>query len=180
MWRTIIIPLLLLPALARGELNLDQSTYRNRALSVRVNIPEEWTPSTQTGYPSLLLQLSAAKGQAIISLATGQLARDQDLPGFIQHNKQALQKMGYRELRVIRDKLMPASTVWDLSGRSPDKLSALRQFYMAVARRVFIITLTCPPAEVKQHLYLPAQLLTELKRPPARAAEEAQTQGNLH
>jgi hypothetical protein len=131
---------------ARAELDLDETLFRDKRIGVRMSIPEGWTPSTQTGYPALLLVLQ--RPDASISLASGWLASGGRLAEHVAGNASAMRRAG---LLVLASRPGPGRSGWELSARREDGVREVRQLFVTNGggdRRVFILTLVAAPARI--------------------------------
>ena len=140
----LVLAVVVMPAAARADLDLDTSVFRHKGLGLRLSVPEGWVPSEQTGYPSLILILASVQTQATISLSAGTLGGRETLRDYVARNGRAL---GAVKVRVIHTRpIAGQSALWELAAstqRGPS--TEIRQLYLAKGQTVLVLTLCCPP-----------------------------------
>jgi hypothetical protein len=141
-----IVAVLLLPRLTAAGLDLDEMVFRDKTVGVRLTIPDGWIPSTQTGFPSILLLLTSPKNKATISLATGLLPRGRRLLDYVAENNRGLSSAG---VPVSSVESVPGMAAWEVSAASRRGI-AVRQIYLASKDRVFVFTLCAPSVQIAQ------------------------------
>jgi hypothetical protein len=133
---------------AHADTDLDETLFRDRKHGVRINIPEGWTPSVQTGYPSLLLLMAPIRGEGQLSLAVGLRPSGKSLRDIVSYNNEGIVRLGLR-IKSVRPATIFGRQVLEVAASSRGKIE-IRQIYLAEAQRVFILTLSCPSDEVVQ------------------------------
>ncbi len=139
--------LLLAASPARAALDADEAVYRHKKLGVTLALPDGWYPTTQTGYPSLLLLLLEPTG-ASLSLSAGALSPSLTLAAFLEENNRGLRKAGLLVLGT-RSVNLGTRSVIEVTARREDSSRELRQVYLAQGSRVFVLTLCAPPARAQ-------------------------------
>jgi hypothetical protein len=152
------------PAPARGELEPNSTTYRNKELGMKIGIPEGWQPSVHTGFPAVLLWLTAPQ-RGSINLATDDLAPGQDLRQYVRESMKGFYVINLKDLNAKPKRIMGEDT-WLVSAVRGS--SALRQVYSAHGRRVVILTLACPPHQLANGMHTLEELLGSLEIAPGR------------
>jgi hypothetical protein len=146
-----IVALCLVSVPAWAEFDVDETLFRDAKLGVKLPLPEGWTPSTQTGYPSLHLLLFAPDGKSSISLAAGTLAAGQSLRDYVLDSRQSLQRVGVHVTSTAQTSL-GSRPIWEIAGQGGKKPVELRQLYLAQGNRIFILTLACSADRLSQSL----------------------------
>lgn len=148
MTRVYICALLLLPSVA-AALDLDDSTFTDRKVGIRMEVPEGWVLHRHTGYPSLLALMLQPQRRSSITLAVGPEGSARDLRRFVQRNIDAVRKVGLRvtEHRVAT---VGSRSVWRLSMFRPGHDTAVRQIYLGHGGVAVILTLSTPKKQLAQ------------------------------
>jgi hypothetical protein len=152
-WKYSVALLLILQTDARAALDPDEGVYRHKKLGLTLALPDGWIPSTQTGYPSILLLLLDPAG-ATLSLSAAALAPRVTLRDHVEENNRGLRKTGLLVLGT-RAVSLGSRSVLEVTARREDGSRELRQVYLAQGSRVFVLTLCSPLPRV-------AALLPEL------------------
>lgn len=127
-------------ALAVG---LDDTTYHNGQLGIRLHAPHGWKIHRQAGYPSMLAVMVSPDGVGTINLATGHLSPGQTIKQYVDGNCSAMRLVGLRVEQCGPATLGRHKIMRSLS-RSWNNLTEVRQVYIKSRGRVFILTLGCP------------------------------------
>jgi hypothetical protein len=138
-----IAGILLLSGLAHASLDLEDGVFSDKTLGLKINLPEKWTPSVQTGFPDLLLLLVHSTKKATIWLATGVIPAKQTLKTLVEDSRTGLQAVGIQIVN-LRNLRLNGRDVWDLEARARDPGLAIRQIYLQQQQQAYILTLRCP------------------------------------
>jgi hypothetical protein len=92
---------LLSPLAAWAGLDLEEGVFTEPSLGLRLPLLEGWRPSTQTGYPGLLLLLQREGGARIV-VGGGELRPGQVLASLAAENVTALSALGMTVFRGRR------------------------------------------------------------------------------
>jgi len=175
MQRLYIIGLVLLPSVA-SAIDLDESLFVNRQHGIRLEVPEGWTLSQQTGYPSVLALLLHPKSRACINLTLGTSGSGNDLRGFVLKNRKGLDAIGLR-VSASRPSTVRGRAVWQLDISDRRGTTALRQLYLVHGSCALILTLSASSAQIKDHLFDLAQVveLLQLTKPEPATLQQTDT-----
>lgn len=156
----IAVLLALLPTPA-AALELDETSYRDRKLGIRLDLPEGWLLQLQTGYPSMPALLLQQEGRASISLSIGPEGSADKMAAFVQSNAKGLAAVAFKSTPP-RQVNLGGRQVWQLEISDREGKVGLRQLYLPHAGRAVILTLAAPRKELQQHLYDLTQALQGL------------------
>ncbi|MBW2730990.1 MAG: hypothetical protein JRH20_01285 [Deltaproteobacteria bacterium] len=135
---SLLLVVFLSPQVRAGGYQLDGDGFRDNKLRMSFTVPEKWTLSRQTGYPSLLAILTRPQSARMsISLAT--LERRQSMVQLLSENNRALQALGF-VLKASQRTERFGHQLWQLDWTS--KGQRHRQAYIPRGARVYILTLS--------------------------------------
>jgi len=162
MRRLYIIGLLLIPSIVHAA-DFDNSTYLNRPLGIRLEVPEGWTLTQQTGYPSILALLLHDAVSLSLSIAHG---TGGNLERLARENIVGMRATGLR-VSSSRRTTVRGKAAWQLDLTDRRGKIGVRQLYLAHESVGLIVTLVSPLAQFKDHLFDLAQVvdLLHLTRP---------------
>jgi hypothetical protein len=168
MKRLYIFSLLLVPSIARGGIDLDDSTFTDKPLGLHLEVPEGWTLHRQTGYPSLLAVLLKPGRRSSISLTLGPEGSGPNLRTFVQQNEKAVREVGL-EVKGSRAATVGGRKVWQLDLADRSGATSVRQLYLTHGSHALILTLSTPTRQLKQTQFdlVDTVELLELTRPAA-------------
>ncbi|PID38932.1 MAG: hypothetical protein CSA65_03200 [Proteobacteria bacterium] len=132
-----------------GGAEFDDDVFENRKLQVRFTVPEGWTLTRQTGYPSLLAFVS--RGGARISLSYTRLARQQKVIQVLADNNRALETLGLKTSDAKRVKRL-GHKLWQTVAQSKDGSKRNHQVYLSAGQVIYILTLSCKAADERRGL----------------------------
>ncbi|MCK5796380.1 MAG: hypothetical protein KAI47_04310, partial [Deltaproteobacteria bacterium] len=141
LWAIAFVAFFLLPSPRAQANELDGDLFENRKLQVRFAVPEGWTLTLQTGYPSLLAFIS--RKDARIALSFTRLERQQKLIQVVTDNNRALQELGMRvqaPTRLVRF----SHQLWRGIAKTADGARINRQLFIPKGEVIYILTLSCP------------------------------------
>lgn len=141
-----VLLVLLLARPAGAALEVDERAFSDGALGVRLQIPEGWSASTQTGYPGLLLILQAPGNRSRIVLGTAELPRGKTMTEFVAGNLAGLAAVGMT-VRRSQQVSLQGRKVWEIVAQAGRDLD-VRQLALGQGNRVFTLTLAGPRLEV--------------------------------
>ena len=179
-----IIPLLLLASPA-SALDLDDTTYTDAKLGLRLHAPHGWKIHRQSGYPSMLVVLVSTDGKATISLAQGHLRPGENMEGFIKANCSAMRRVGLRVERCGPARVADRDVGRSLA-RTWNNAAEVQQYYVQSQGRVLVLTLGCPAKRANGFAVKLLQVLDTLTikvadstrgRDPTRARKDTATWG---
>lgn len=138
--------LLLVATPARAGLELDDTVFAEPTLGLRLQIPDGWRASTQTGYPGLLVLLQATSYRSRIILGASYLPAGKSLAQFVAENASALRALGMTVLRS-QPISQQGRRMWELAVQVSRDLE-VRQLCLTQGNRAFTLTLAGPSAEL--------------------------------
>jgi hypothetical protein len=159
--RGLYIAVLLALPTAATALELDETSYRDRKLGIRLDLPEGWILQRQTGYPSMPALLLHQEGHASISLSIGPEGSADRMAAFVKSNAKGLAAVAFKSTPP-RQVTMGGANVWLLEISDREGKVGLKQLYLAHAKRALILTLAAPRQELQQYTYDLTQALQGL------------------
>ncbi len=152
---------LLSPLAAWAGLELDEGVFTEPSLGLRLPLLEGWRPSTQTGYPGLLLLLQRQGGARIV-VGGGELRPSQGLASLAAENVAALSALGMTVFRSQRASSQHRA-VWEVWAGQVSRGIQVRQLYLVEGKRFVTLTLAGPAREVARWQSDLLQLLAGLR-----------------
>lgn len=168
----IIAAILLGAARPAAALELDETVFVNRQLGIRLEAPDGWVITQQTGYPSipvlLLHQGPTAEGQPqpTIRLALGAEGTGTRLRAFLRDNLAGAKAVGLRVLRSS-EATIGKRGVLQAELRGEDGKVAVKQLYLSHGARALVLTLAAAAPRIESFDFDlgRALQLMELNRP---------------
>jgi hypothetical protein len=160
--------LVIFVATSAHAFGIDDSSYVNRKLGVRLEIPEGWALHQQTGFPSVLALLIHRDNHRVsISLTVGVLpapgkpnsapargtsgdAARSMLESYVRSNRRGMAAIGLKVEDSRRVSIAERST-WRLTLRDDKGGLRLLQHYLTRGQEVFILTLTAPADQLTRY-----------------------------
>ncbi|MCC6746309.1 MAG: hypothetical protein IT371_01540 [Deltaproteobacteria bacterium] len=118
-------------------------SYSNSELGLKVEPPEDWTLTLQTGYPRILAVLTSSLDPATVSVAVEDPSWRRPLRSQVADNNRILSQRGFRVLSTNPTQ-RAQRTGWEVVAQTRDGRSELRQVYLEVRGRAVVFTLTAP------------------------------------
>jgi hypothetical protein len=168
----ILAAVLLAAARPAAALEFDETVFTSRQLGIRLEAPDGWVVTQQTGYPSipvlLLHQGTKAEGEPrpTIRLALGAEGTGSRLRAFLRDNIAGVKAVG---IRVVRsdEATIGKRAVLRVELRGEEGKVAVKQLYLSHGTRALVLTLAAAASRIESFDFdlRRAVQLMELTRP---------------